>query len=156
MISECFVHIQLPGSLDVQTAGRFRLDFVEGQPVGRFVYGRRYLADPRAVAFDPVELLLAPGERRTTALGGIFGALRDAAPDAWGRLLIERRLARADLSELDYLLAAPEDRVGALSFSTSPSPATPQDHLPGLDDLVGWMARADAIQADSAGDLSPA
>ncbi len=56
-----------------------------GTSVGRFVYGRRYLARPDAVEIDPVELKLAPRIYETAALGGVFGALRDASPDYWGR-----------------------------------------------------------------------
>ena len=43
---ECFVYIQLPGSQDVVTCGRFVL---EPTGVERFVYRRKYLEDARAV-----------------------------------------------------------------------------------------------------------
>lgn len=45
----------------------------------------------------------------------IAGSLRDAAPDAWGRRVIRQRAGEDDeLSEIDYLLAAGADRIGAL------------------------------------------
>jgi serine/threonine-protein kinase HipA len=54
----------------------------------------------------------------------VFGALRDAGPDFWGRRLIERHLG-GQLGELDYLLHSPDDRAGALGFSLGPAPPAP-------------------------------
>lgn len=118
---ECFVYVQLPDSLQVLTCGRFRL---EGG-VGRFVYGRRYLENPKAVELDRFDLPLSRREFQTARMRGVFGALRDASPDSWGRKIIERHLGASDLSEMDYLLHSPEDRVGALSFGEGPDPPAP-------------------------------
>ena len=54
-------------------------------------------------------------------------ALRDAAPDAWGRRVIINRLTgkigdearQVELDELTYLLKSGSDRIGALDFQTS-------------------------------------
>lgn len=119
--SSCYVYIQLPRSMEVVTCGRY----VQQGRVGRFVYGKSYLANPRAVELEKFELPLRPGTFETARLGGIFGALRDASPDAWGRRIIERQLGRADLTEVDFLLHSPEDRAGALSFGQSPTPPAP-------------------------------
>src|SRR5690348_4711967 len=100
---QCFVYVQLPESLDVVTCGRF----VQQGEIGRFVYGRSYLANPRAVELDKFELPLREGTIQTARSGGIFGALRDASPDSWGRRVIERHLGRSDLSEIDFLLHSP-------------------------------------------------
>jgi serine/threonine-protein kinase HipA len=68
----------------------------------------------------------------------MFGALRDASPDGWGRRVIEKMTGRADLDEMDFLLHGPEDRAGALSFDderTPPGPARSFNrvlHLPEL------------------------
>lgn len=115
---ECFVYITLPGQTDAVTAGRFQLATDRnGMPVGRFIYGRSYLDRREAVEIDPVELRLARGATYETAgLKGVFGALRDAGPDYWGRAVIERHAGRASLGELDYLLESPDDRAGALGF----------------------------------------
>lgn len=84
--SECFVYIMLPGTNEFVTAGRFVLEPDRtGVPVGRFVYGKSYLDNPDAVPIDPIELKLANTTYQTTALKGVFGALRDAGPDYWGR-----------------------------------------------------------------------
>ena len=103
--SECFVYITLPGQTEPVTAGRFVLTKDRhGVSVGRFIYGRSYRDRPDAVELDPAELKLAPRTYETTAMGGVFGALRDAGPDYWGRRVIERHAGRAQLGELDYLL----------------------------------------------------
>lgn len=92
---ECHVYITLPGETEAVTAGRFVLTADRpGTPLGRFVYGRRYLERPDSVELDPVELRLARGVHETTRLNGVFGALRDAGPDFWGRRIIERHPPR--------------------------------------------------------------
>lgn len=117
--TECFVYITLPGETAPVTAGRFELIADRGgTPVGRFVYGRSYLDRRAAVEIDPVELKLARGTFETTAMKGVFGALRDSGPDHWGRTVIERRVGKAPLGELDYLLESPDDRAGALGFGS--------------------------------------
>jgi len=117
----CYVYIQLPDSMEIVTCGRF----LQQGPIGRFVYGKSYLSNPRAVELEKFELALRPGTFETARLGGIFGSLRDSSPDAWGRTVIERQLGRTDLTEIDFLLHSPEDRAGALSFGTSSTPPAP-------------------------------
>src|ERR1700761_2533368 len=77
-----------------------------------FAYGLRYLQRPGALEVDPVSLSL----RDKSAVHGkalfppndlpSFGAIRDAAPDAWGRRVIESRLKvpANSLPESTYLL----------------------------------------------------
>lgn len=115
--TECFVYITLPSQTEAVTAGRFALSKNrDGTSLGQFVYGRSYLARADAVAIDPVELKLSNETYETTRLHGIFGALRDAGPDYWGRRVIEKRSGKAILGEIDYLLESPDDRAGALGF----------------------------------------
>ena len=55
----CFVYIWLPGETEAVTAGKYELTVDRrGTPLGRFVYGRSYLARNNAVPIDPVELTL--------------------------------------------------------------------------------------------------
>lgn len=75
--------------------------------LGQFVYRGKYLDDPRAVEIDPVELKLSKRTYETVRLNGVFGALRDAGPDYWGRRIIEKHAGKAPLGELDYLLESP-------------------------------------------------
>src|SRR5258708_4895952 len=82
-------------------AARFELTTDRtGATLGRLVYGKSYLERSDAVPFDPVELKLTSRVYETTMMKGVFGALRDASPDSWGRRLIERHLGQAALSEL--------------------------------------------------------
>jgi serine/threonine-protein kinase HipA len=122
---EAFVYITLPGSVEPVTAGRFVMEINRaGVPVGRFVYGRRYLARPDAVEVDPVELKLGDRTYETAALGGVFGALRDASPDYWGRRVIDKHAGQPQLGEIDYLLNSADDRAGALGFGLGPATST--------------------------------
>jgi len=147
--TECFVYVTLPGTTEPVIAARFELTADRaGTALGRLVYGRTYLARHDAVEFDPVELKLASRVYETTAMKSIFGALRDAGPDDWGRRVIERRVGRAGLSELEYLLASPDDRAGALSFGLEPKPPAPKRDFNQTILLAKLQAIADAIVKD--------
>src|SRR5258706_999291 len=145
----CFVYITLPGTTEAVTAARFELATNRsGVPLGRLVYGKSYLARSDAVAFDLVELALAPRVYETTMMKGVFGALRDASPDSWGRRIIERHAGKSPLSELDYLLESPDDRAGALSFGLGQQPPAPKRKFNQTIALDKLQARADAIVND--------
>ena len=147
--AECFVYITLPGQTSAVTAGRFEhTTNKSGIPLGRFVYGKQYLALPDPVEFDPVELKLAERTYETTGLKGVFGALRDASPDYWGRRVIERHIGKPQLSELDYLLHSPEDRAGALGFGLNRTPPAPRRKFNQTLDLTKLQQIADAIVAE--------
>ncbi len=146
--SECYVYITPPGTTEAVTAARFELSEKGGVPLGRLVYGRSYLERPDAVEIDPVDLKLAPRAYETVALKGIFGALRDAGPDYWGRRVIERNVAKAPLGELDYLLHSPDDRAGALGFGLNQTPPAPKRKFNKTVNLAKLQAIADAIVND--------
>lgn len=147
--SECYVYITLPGQTEPVTAGRFALTpDPRGTLIGRFVYGKRYLARPDAVPLDPVELKLTPQVYETVALNGIFGALRDSGPDYWGRRVIERHAGKPQLSEIDYLLYSPDDRAGALGFGLNQTPPAPKRLFNQTLDLEKLQSVADAIVKD--------
>jgi serine/threonine-protein kinase HipA len=147
--TECFVYITLPGATEPVTAGRFVQERQRsGLTLGRFVYGRSYLARPDAVAFDPLELKLSDRTYDTVALGGVFGALRDSGPDFWGRRVIERHVGKPQLGELDYLLHSPDDRAGALGFGLNQVPPAPLRAFNKTIQLGKLQEIADAIIAD--------
>jgi serine/threonine-protein kinase HipA len=147
--TECYVYITLPGATAPVPAARFELtNNRTGVPLGRLVYGKSYLARADAVSFDPVELTLSARVYETTALGGIFGALRDAGPDAWGRRVIERHVGKTQLGELDYLLNPPDDRAGALGFGLGPTPPAPLRKFNQTILLAKLQAIADAMVND--------
>ena len=126
-MSECFVYITLPGHVQAVTVGKFALELGRnGVPLGRFVYGRRYLQRDDAVEIDPVELRLSEREYQTIHHRGVLGALRDAGPDYWGRLVIDRHAGRPPADELGYLLESADDRAGALGFGLNVQPPAPR------------------------------
>lgn len=89
-----FAHVADEHGADFMPAGS-----LEGanttQPV--FVYGKRYVQRPYAVEVDPVALPLRDeeGGAKRFVLAGLteFGGIRDAAPDSWGRRVIDRAIA---------------------------------------------------------------
>ena len=146
---EAYVYIQLPGSLETVPAALLRVQTLpDGIQIGRFRYGDRYLARPEAVALDPFRLPLAKQVFEFTQLKGIPGAVRDAAPDAWGRRVIENKLERspADLQEIDYLLHGPQDGAGYLSFGLKVEPPAPKRHYNRTHQLDELIAAAQAIE----------
>jgi serine/threonine-protein kinase HipA len=146
---ECFVYITLPGAASAVTAGRFVLETTRtGVPLGRFVYGRSYLQNAHAVPIDPVELVLSTRTFETVRLHGMFGALRDAGPDYWGRRVIEKHAAKAQLGELDYLLESPDDRAGALGFGLNQVPPAPVRKFNQTIDLEKLQELAEALVKD--------
>lgn len=148
-MSACYVHIVLPGETEFVTAGRFELGTNRhGTPTGRFVYGKSYLARDDAVAIDPLELKLGPRTYETSLLNGMFGALRDASPDYWGRRVMEKRIGKPRLDEVDYLLFSPDDRAGALGFGRNVEPPVPRREFNRTLDLDKLQEFADAIIAD--------
>ena len=120
-----FAHIadQTEGQHHFVPAGLLdREQAASDQETVSFAYGLRYLKRSEAFDIDPRSLDLArakvhPGMRwfPSPALGE-FGGIRDAAPDAWGRRVIEAVLKAPpnSLDEFTYLLEAGSDRVGAL------------------------------------------
>jgi serine/threonine-protein kinase HipA len=147
--TDCFVYITLPGARAAVTAGRFVLEQTpNGDPVGRFVYGRSYLDNPDAVEIDPVELKLSGATYETARLNGLFGAIRDAGPDYWGRRIIEKHAGITKLCELDYLLESPDDRAGALGFGANVKPPAPRRKFNQTLDLAHIQETAEALVRD--------
>ena len=92
-----------------------------------FAYGLNYLRRLDALEVDPVSLGIADraqvlGKRLLPANGlPLFGGIRDAAPDDWGRRVIEAKLKvpANSLPESQYLLHSGSDGVGALDIRGS-------------------------------------
>ncbi len=108
--SNAYVWIWLPEQTKPTVCGR--LDLVDSEI--RFIYGKSYLDNPNAIALDPRELPLTSGTFRPRI--EMHGVLRDASPDAWGRQVTYYRWPNKSPTELDYLLAANYDRIGALDI----------------------------------------
>jgi len=147
--SEAYVYITLPGDTKAVVAGRFELtNDRQGAHIGRFIYGRSYLSNAESVPFDPIELKLTDKTYETTRLSGVFGALRDAGPDYWGRRVIEKHAGKPMLSELDYLLESPDDRAGALGFGLNAGPPAPRRNFNKTIELERLQATAEALMRD--------
>ncbi|AQR62061.1 phosphatidylinositol kinase [Brevundimonas sp. LM2] len=127
---EAFVWVWLPGGTEPVVAGRL---VAEGGEIA-FVYGRSYRALPGAIPLYLPELPLRAGLIRPLNGLPIASAIRDAAPDAWGRRVILNRafglkgpaLDGVELDELSFLLQSGSDRVGALDFQTSATDYVPR------------------------------
>ncbi len=144
------------------TVGTLYPSFRRGVGTATFIHSDGWLADPRAFALDPA-LPLVSGHLPTPVGLPLFNALRDSAPDRWGRTLIARheRLAAEQegrapraLSEVDLLLGVRDDlRTGALRFRTDPAGPflAPDDRgVPALVDLGALVAAVDGIESDAA------
>jgi len=81
-----------------------------------FRYGIKYLERKNAIPIDVASLPLLENEFITEDVFDIFTGIKDAAPDSWGRAVMERR-ANREMREDEFLLASNDNRVGALSFS---------------------------------------
>jgi len=120
----------------------------DGDSIGRFFYGRRYLERSDAVELDPVELRLRRGQYETARMDGFFGAIRDSMPDYWGRRVIERNTGHSQLEEFDYLMYGPDDRAGALGFGLNVQPPPIEHRFNQTIDLDRLQAAADTITSD--------
>lgn len=149
-----YVFTYLPQSAQAVPAGELNLLEEGGETVGStFGYGVRYLKRPDAVPVDPISLPLssvAGDQARYEPRGGhsLFGAVRDAAPDFWGRRVIEAKLQVPpnSLPESAYLLNSGTHRFGALDFRGSRDAAEDEGALPPIADLGYLLEAADRVQ----------
>ncbi|TIT93456.1 MAG: type II toxin-antitoxin system HipA family toxin, partial [Mesorhizobium sp.] len=151
-LQECFVYITLPGETEEVVAARFEIRQSRAGPSGRLVYGRSYLQRRNAVEIDPIELQTLDGQTYVhTGDSSLFPSLRDALPDRWGRLVIDRAEG-GELDDLGYLLRSPDDRAGALGFGLGATPPAPKYAFNKTLRLKELMEAADAIIADKDAD----
>lgn len=133
MADESYVWIWLPEASEPVVAGRMAK---EGNR-HLFTYGQSYRDRASAIPLSPFELPLEPGTFEPNGLHQIHTCLRDAAPDAWGRRVLEYRYSASALGELDYLLLSGSDRIGALDFQASSSAyATRDSSAISLEELI--------------------
>lgn len=120
----------------------------------RFAYGTKYLARADALEVDPVSLAIHGPEpvkgKRLLPVNKLvsFGGIRDAAPDSWGRRVIEAKLKvpANSLAESQYLLHAGSERVGGLDIRSSISDK-PTGTAGGVHALGYLMEAAERIEA---------
>lgn len=144
---QAYVWVWLPGATDPVVAGLIKKD------ADRYVfnYGRSYLEHKDAIPLYLPELPLRTGQIDPIEPLTFASALRDGAPDAWGRRVIINRLVGAqgakaegiDLEEISFMLESGSDRIGALDFQASASEYVPRyatnvslDELQRASDIV--------------------
>jgi serine/threonine-protein kinase HipA len=146
---QVYIYIQLPETLEAVPAALLKVTRLrDGTYVGRFRYGDRYLERNNAVELDPFQLPLGKEVYEFTKLNGIPSVVRDAAPDAWGRRVIEHKLQRdpADLEEIDYLIHGPQDGAGYLSFGLNREPPAPRRPYNRTHQLADLITAAEAVE----------
>lgn len=143
--------------------GSLRRDRRGSAEVVSFEYRSDYLGTHHAVTIDP-QLPLLPGPSYPVRGQHLFGVFRDAAPDRWGRMLMERREALEaseaarrirHLSEWDFLTGVSDfTRMGALRLRDPMQPqafvddrelgAPPASRLRELQAIARALSRDDA------------
>jgi len=148
-----YVFMYLPGETAAVPAGDLELlEMGAESTLSSFGYGRRYLERPVAVPVDPVSLPLTclPGDqsRYEPVNPPLFGAVRDATPDVWGRRVLEAKLnvPPNSVPESVYLLNAGPHRFGALDFRPDLTSLEAPGLLPPLTQLEYLVEAADRIQ----------
>ena len=145
MISEAYVFID---GLEAEPiiCGLFKLN--TAQRKGSFVYGKSYLAHPKAFAIDPLRLPLTDHTITNTLNKGVFGVLADAGPDAWGKKLILGLHTTKPQNDLEYLLAGSGYGVGAITFSLSKTAAKPKHNKNSMTQLSQLIRHKELILQD--------
>jgi serine/threonine-protein kinase HipA len=145
---EAFVWTWLPGATEPIVAGRLVPD---GERI-QFIYGRSYRARADAIPLYLPELPLRPEPIAPLGTLAMASAIRDGAPDAWGRRVILNKtfgikgeaLDGLELDELVFLLESGSDRIGALDFQTSATAYVPRGG--GHATLAELLASAEKVE----------
>lgn len=77
-------------------------------------YLDEYLKSKNFIAIDPQNI--GPYSKVFNR-DELFGAIRDSAPDYWGRELLNRKFQVTELNEIEYVFANNLEHVGALAYS---------------------------------------
>jgi serine/threonine-protein kinase HipA len=154
MISKTLVFIYLPGEVEAVPAGTLTLTQIGRDLSSTFTYGSRYMQRPKALEIDPLSLPFravprTPGEQIVPRNNlSLFGAIRDATPDSWGRRVIEKQFKASELPEIDYIKHSFDDRVGALDFRDTPTSPPRKHPFNRVIDLHYLLDCADRIDRD--------
>ncbi len=124
-----------------------------------FSYTDEWLDRPDAFALDPANLPLNRNPHHThSEKSALPGAVRDAAPDRWGRLLVKRAFRKLGeirtLSEIDYLMAIDDrTRLGAMRLKREGDEdfghETGPFRIPPLVQLPALLNAANAIHGNT-------
>jgi len=151
-----FVYTELAGQ--TVYVGQLFVENRHRRLASAFAYDTAYMSNPKAYPIDPT-LPLVSGTWPVSS--GLPRSFLDAAPDRWGRNLInrrtaleaaEKRVSPRTLSELDYLLGVSDvSRQGALRFRVTQDgdfehPAT---NVPRLVDLPALLSATRRVANDN-------
>ncbi len=140
MPEKLYVHVDL-GDGTIMLAGQLIVD----DKLGRFKYANAYINHSRAFALDPINLPLNTNihvKHRTRDTPAMFGVLIDAGPDEWGRRCLTKTRQPPPVTQIEFLLAATGEGVGALHFTSSvddpvrPPPERPFENLVHLQHIA--------------------
>lgn len=152
MISEeAFLWLYLPGETEPVVCGAVAFNGYEHV----FRYARSYLERENAIPLAPPGRPLGILTDDETVLDAeLNSAIRDASPDAWGRNVMLRGYSnepgrkQGELGEIDFLLRAGPDRIGALDATSDPRQYTPKrSQAAPLEDLLEAADRIDQGKA---------
>jgi serine/threonine-protein kinase HipA len=145
----------LGGEVRAVPAGLLHLEEDASEVVAsRFGFGSRYLQRSNAVPLDTsalqLEAAVAGSQKQIAPPNGLtlFGAVRDALPDLWGRRVIENKLnvPANSLRESEYMQHAGSNRLGALDFRPTPDSDAEDGLLVPVTDLRYLLDAADKVQ----------
>ncbi len=139
-----YIGLYLPGDQQPTSAALMKLRRDGLRESGHFAYGLGYLNNPAAIALNPLHLPLHSEtyvlpDRLLRDGGAMPLTVKDALPDAWGRVVLTHELGGRIPSERELLLLTNDDRVGAMVFSETRDMPTPAE-LPHHE--LGQLAEA--------------
>lgn len=150
MISDhAYLWAYLPNQVEPVVCGVVAWDAFNQQYA--FRYAKSYLQRPEAVPLSIPDRPLGELVDEDIPLDHeLNSVIRDASPDAWGRNVMMREHGNQpgqepeDLGEIDFLLRAGPDRIGAFDATDSPREYEPkQSHAAPLEDLLEAADRID-------------
>jgi len=142
-VDNLYVWAWLPNSCEPVVAGQI----VKQNTLYRFTYGQGYRELPSAMPFSSFELPLQKGSFTPKGQSLIHSCFRDAAPDYWGRTVIDYHYPGMRLNELDYLLLSDSNRSGALDFQISSTEYIDRTMLQmSIDDILSAAAMIERHQ----------
>jgi serine/threonine-protein kinase HipA len=127
-----YIGLYLPGDQQPTPAALMKLQRDGLRERGHLAYGLAYLDNPAAIALNPLHLPLRREpyvlpDRLLRDGGAMPLTVKDALPDAWGRLVLTHELGGRIPSERELLLLTNDDRVGAMVFSETRGMPAPAD-----------------------------
>lgn len=151
------VHIDHGG--ETRLVGRCRYAAKAHSQSSVFEYADEWLSYSEAFALDPASLPLDLHTIYTSSeKSALPGAMRDTAPDRWGRQLVRRAFRKSGkkrtLSEIDYLLALNDrTRIGALRYKREGEIGFDRGigryRVPPLIQLPALLNAADAVHSNT-------